>query len=470
MANIVRELERRDRCNEGRRRKRFLGGLACLVAVWIGLRLTPPETRNAVLGGWGNFPSGIFEAWHARPLSADGTTLTVGGFESEPGSKKKRRRPRSKRKRKTKRPTLKAPRHMRDALRNDPGVPRSWERVSKKSKRKKTATHKKRSARKKKTRAVFGTAIRKPSVRKPVRTKTRRTTRRHKPSKTRKRSAKKVSRARPASPKKTPRPDFDGRIGRSKGGTKLAYRLPNSSIGRLPDFYKPKRVKSARPKKQKKEIIPKAPTVSKLLGTGSLAPPSDSTAKKAPSFSKLKDAFPPTLPDGKSYDKKTPPPFHVETVSPPNEHDLYERWLEIDSNKNRKKGDAHWHGDGNDILFMHYGKVWGSPKKRRWSWTVKQGTKWWTLADGAQRMVRHKTLWWWKTEFGWFPLVEGKPRGAAFAPDWKRKGLLKKGWTVKFSEDLSRVAVTTPGLGTTVFDARTGQYISLVPEKAKIAK
>lgn len=473
MAGIVAKLERRDQQVQDRRRKRYLAGLICLVFAWIGLRLVPSDLKNNIMTGWGKFPSGVFGAWNTRTSDA---TLLAGKLEADKNNKKRSKKRRSrKRRHRSKRPKLKAPRYMRDALRDSPRAPRSWESVSKTTPRKKTKRRRRTRTKKKKTQhSSRGTSTRRRfSIKKEQAKKIPRARARPRPKPRRKTTARKQRRIRVVSPKKPPSIRFDGRAirgGRRKRGKRLAYRLPNSSIGRLPDFYKSKAKKRPPPKKKKAKVKkPATPTVAKLLGTRSLRPPPPNTSKRAPSFSGLKKAFPNSLPDGKPFNRSTPSPEHVESITPPNEHDLYERWLEIDEHKNRKKDQAHWHGDGKSILYMHYGTVWASPKKARWSWIVKRGTKWWTIADGAQRMVRHKNLWWWKTEFGWFPLVEGKALAAAFAVDWKRKGLLTKGSTLKFSQDMTRVAVTTPKKGTTVFDARTGQYVGTVPQKARIA-
>jgi hypothetical protein len=470
----VPEEERRRRERAARAlRRRMLGGLVCLAGAWLLLRLDPVARKVAQMRGWGAFPSGVFQAWHMRPPGSDATALVAGGRDRTGKRRGAKRGRRKVRKSTGKRPRLKAPAYMRDALRDAPAeltvLPREFEGLSKrKAKRRRMRVRKAGKSADKRTRSgAFGTAMRRPSKR-------RARLRPPKAAKAEKRASKRMSaskaksasrgRARPATGERRVKVDFDGRSRRTRAGRKLAYRLPNSSIGKSPSFSPARSARAVKPK-EKQPPKAKAVTLSKLIGTGALTPPKPETIRKAPSFNPLKGAFPPALPDGKAYERKTPAPGHVETISPPDEHDLYERWLEIDENKKRKKDQAHWHGDGKSILYMHFDKVWASPKDRRWSWLVKSGSKWWTVADGAQRMLRYKERWWWRTEFGWFPLAEGKAVAAGFAVDWKRKGLLAKGWSLKFSKDLARVAVATPGVGTTVFDARTGQYLDFIVYK-----
>ena len=454
-------------------RRRMLGGLICLVGAWLLLRLEPAARRMAAMTGWGAFPSGVYAGWRARSAGADGTRLVHGelpGFRKSPKRRdgKKTRRPKP-----AKRPLLETPQHMRDALSDSGGgaltLPRRFdglERARRKAQkpratRKPRAPHGAKSAKAglaRAARSAPSVRTRTPAQGKPA---TGSTASRRPPQVGERKSA---PRARPAPSERSVRVDFDGRTRRERSGARLAYHLPSSSISASPPFYRAAKA-APKPPKEKKAPTPKAPTLADWLGTGSLSPPKSEWMKKAPSFNPLKGAFPPSLPDGKAYDRRTPAPAFVETVAPPEEHERYERWLEIDDDKNRAKDDAHWHGDGKEILFMHFDKVWASPKDGRWVWLLREGTRWWTVADGTQRMVRDKERWWRHTEFGWFPLVEGQARAAAFAEDWKRAGLLKTGASIRFSADFLRVAVETPGLGSTVFDAQTGQYLDRLPQK-----
>ncbi|MFC1679982.1 hypothetical protein ACFL2T_07220, partial [Elusimicrobiota bacterium] len=77
-------------------------------------------------------------------------------------------------------------------------------------------------------------------------------------------------------------------------------------------------------------------------------------------------------------------------------HPKYERWLEKDENRGRKD-EPHWHIDSENVPYYHMGKAWGRADGGRWTWMLKKGSRWWTVADGAQRMVRYRERWWWRT-------------------------------------------------------------------------
>jgi len=144
----------------------------------------------------------------------------------------------------------------------------------------------------------------------------------------------------------------------------------------------------------------------------------------------------------------------------------YERWLEIDSNRGRKD-EPHWHIDKANTPFYHLGKAWGRADAGRWTWLLREGKRWWTVAAGAQRMVRHAGHWWWKTRDGWFLLHAGEPWAYRHFADWKSKGFIhpKSGTRIIYSADGRRVAVTAPDGGVRVFDARTGEFLAAYSAK-----
>lgn len=225
-----------------------------------------------------------------------------------------------------------------------------------------------------------------------------------------------------------------------------------------------RRERAARRSRRGRTRVPRPPTLSDWLGKGALKPPAGKL--KAPTFAPLKKLFPPSLPDGKPYARKTPPPSHLEKLAPPDEQPLYERWLEKDDNRGRKD-EPHWHINGRNTPFLHAGKSWGRADRGRWTWMIKSDRRWWTVADGAQRMVRHRDRWWWKTRDGWFLLHEGRPWVWRYFAEWRRRGYLqpKSGTAVVYSADGRRVALITPGQGARVFDARTGGLLGSYPEK-----
>ncbi|MFH1726166.1 MAG: hypothetical protein ABII00_16275 [Elusimicrobiota bacterium] len=256
-----------------------------------------------------------------------------------------------------------------------------------------------------------------------------------------------------------PRVDFDG--SRNASSRSLRASLKDSGL-ELGSWYRKRSAKENEAKKKEPKL--KEPKLSDWLGKKPIKRP---TAKmEAPTFASLKHAFPPSLPDGKPFESKTPRPAHLEKLIPPGEHEKYERWLEKD--KHRGRGDEpHWHIDEENTPFLHVGKSWGRSDGGRWSWMILSNRRWWTVADKAQRMARHGGRWWWRTESGWFLLHEGEPWAYRHYARWQRDGLIhpNEETTLAYSEDARRVAVTTPGEGTRVFDAHTGEALVLFPEK-----
>lgn len=267
--------------------------------------------------------------------------------------------------------------------------------------------------------------------------------------------------SRAPSAKPRPEPDFDGRR-RSSGAAGASAAGASDSTSAYGSIY----TRSRKPDKEQTEAAKKfvPPKLSDWLGKGPLKPPKEDL--QAPGFSDLKARFPAALPDGKPYERKTPPPAHLEKLIPPGEHPKYERWLKLD--ENRRRGEkAHWHIDEENIPFHHAGAAWGRADGGRWSWMLRRGTRWWTAADGAQRMVRHEGHWWWKTRDGWFLLHQGEPWAYRHFADWKRDGLLhpRSGARIVYSEDGRRVAVVSPDGSARVFDAATGEFLASTPAR-----
>ncbi|MFH2202378.1 MAG: hypothetical protein ABIJ96_04645 [Elusimicrobiota bacterium] len=256
---------------------------------------------------------------------------------------------------------------------------------------------------------------------------------------------------------KTRAPDFDGR--RARGG----------SFGSGDSGLRYNSLHSARTQRKDKEprrgkIAFKPPKLSAWLGKGALKPPAEDL--EAPSFSALKGKYPERLPDGKPYTRKTPGPAHVERLVPPGEHPKYERWLEKDAHRGRKD-EPHWHIDAANVPFYHMGTSWGRADSGRWTWLIRKGKRWWTVAAGAQRMVRHAEHWWWKTRDGWFLLHAGEPWAYRHFADWRRQGFIhpRSGTRIVYSADGARVAVVAPDGSARLFDARTGEFIAAFPRK-----
>ena len=175
-------------------------------------------------------------------------------------------------------------------------------------------------------------------------------------------------------------PDFDGR---KRGTGSNSYGMAGSG---LDGASLESRRRDREGQKQPKAPLFKPPSLKDWLGKGPVKPPEGGLA--APSFSKLKDKFPSSLPDGKPFERGTPPPAHIETLAAPQEHPDYPRWLDKDERR-RRKDEPHWHIDASNTPFYHMGKVWGRTDAGRWTWMVQSERRWWTVGDGAQRMVRH---------------------------------------------------------------------------------
>ncbi len=153
-------------------------------------------------------------------------------------------------------------------------------------------------------------------------------------------------------------------------------------------------------------------------------------------------------------------------MPPPGEHPKYVRWLEKDDHRGR--GDEpHWHIDTSNVRHYHMGTAWGRSDGTDWTWFIRKGKRWWTVADGAQRMTRHAGRWWWKTRDGWFLLHGGEPWAYRHFPEWKRRGFLQpaSGMRLVYSRDGRRVVLVGPDGGSRVFDARTGELIASFPPK-----
>lgn len=254
--------------------------------------------------------------------------------------------------------------------------------------------------------------------------------------------------------------DFDGRRAGGASGrlTRNTAAVPASSWSPAERKKEPAE-KAAKP--------PKPPTLSDWLGRGTLKAPG--RRLKPPTFTPLKDLFPARLPDGRPYERATPPPEAVESLVPPDERPLYEDWLDADERKKRGSK-PHWHQDGADWLF-HAGKAWGAPREGRWSWLLEYDRRFWTVADGAQRLARHGEAWWWRTEDGWFLLKGGQAWAYRHFPEWEGHGFIHptKGTQVVYSADGARLAVLTPGRDTVVFDAATGEVLARFPAAEKPA-
>lgn len=222
-----------------------------------------------------------------------------------------------------------------------------------------------------------------------------------------------------------------------------------------------------KPPEEKAAKPPKPPTLGDWLGKGALKAPRQ--RMNAPSFTPLKVLFPERLPDGRPYERASPPPLAAEALVPPDDRPLYEDWLYADAR--RKVGSKpHWHQDGSDWLY-HAGKAWGAPKDGRWSWLLEYERRWWTVADGAQRLVRHDGAWWWRTKDGWFLLKGGEPWAWRRFPEWEGHGFIHptRGTQVVYSADGARLAVMTPGAETVVFDCATGEVLGRFPPGARPA-
>ncbi len=225
------------------------------------------------------------------------------------------------------------------------------------------------------------------------------------------------------------------------------------------------RRKRAKKKGKKAPRKLKPPKLSDWI-KGPLKPPTGKL--EAPGFAFLKKAFPQALPDGKAFVRSTPKPKHLEKLRVPEEHPKYARWLEKDKNRERAGSLKwpHWHIDSQNVPFYHLKKAWGRADSGRWSWMLKHKRRWWTVGDGAQRLVRHSERWWWKTADGWFLLHRGQPWAYRHFAEWKRDGFIhpQSGTRIVYSADGLRVAVITPGRGSRVFDARTGKLLAYFPE------
>ncbi len=213
--------------------------------------------------------------------------------------------------------------------------------------------------------------------------------------------------------------------------------------------------KSARARRERARGLGgrKPPTLKSYLGKA-LKPPEG--ALRAPSFSHLKNAFPERAPDGGAIQRGTPLPAVVEGMRLPSEVPEFEQWR-----KEPVERTPHWHRGGAGTLFFHKGKDWGSPAQSGWVWMVPYYRRWWTVADGAQRLIRHQEHWWWKTRDGWFVLHGGEPWSYRHFPDWKRAGFWNPGSGVKmlYSEDASRVALIAPNGTWIVYDAADGREV-----------
>lgn len=250
--------------------------------------------------------------------------------------------------------------------------------------------------------------------------------------------------------------DFDSRRV-SPGGARLAM----GSSAAVPSWSPKEREKPKKPLEK-----PKAPlTLSDWIGKGPLKAPTGKP--KPPTFSPLKALFPNLLPDGRAYERATPPPAVLELVTPPEERPDYEAWLEKDEHRGRK-AEAHWHQDGKTWL-LHAGKAWGIAEGGGWSWMLSAERRWWTVADGAQRMLRHDGAWWWRTKDGWFLLKGGEPWAWRHFPEWQGQGVIHptRGTQVVYSADGGRVAILTPGQETVVFDALSGEVLARFPAKSE---
>ena len=218
------------------------------------------------------------------------------------------------------------------------------------------------------------------------------------------------------------------------------------------------------PEKSKEAKI-KILNLADWLGTWSYHPPEGRV--KAPSFSDLKSQFPAVLPGGLAYERATPPPAAVERLVPPGERPDYDDWVYKDEHAHRRDR-PHWHWDGADPLF-HAGKAWGAVAAGHWSWMLESDRRWWTLGDGAQRLVRHDGAWWWRTDGGWFLLKGGQPWAWRRFPEWEGQGFIHptRGTQVVYSADAARVAVITPGQDTVVFDTASGAVLARFPPEPR---
>ncbi|HBL17504.1 MAG: hypothetical protein A2X36_04825 [Elusimicrobia bacterium GWA2_69_24] len=249
--------------------------------------------------------------------------------------------------------------------------------------------------------------------------------------------------------------DFDGHSAARSGGGGMGFALGHSAESSAGG-----RRSGSRGTEEARERA-KRPHVMRLadwIGRERVEPPTGKLT--APSFTALKDKFPAALPDGKPYSRKTPEPRHFDKLITPGEHRDYEKWLEKDEHRGAGSK-PHWHIDARDTPFYHIGTSWGRSDGGSWAWMILSSRRWWTAADGAQRMVRYEENWWWRTQDGWFLLRNGEPWGWRHFAEWRRNGLIHPGTGTKifYSEDGNRIVVSVPGEGSSVFDARTGQFI-----------
>lgn len=270
-------------------------------------------------------------------------------------------------------------------------------------------------------------------------------------------SAKPSARTHIAESQAAPRPDsavnFDGRAGTA--GSRRAAAAPPVPAGGP--------IQAGRKEQQPRAKAPaeKIFSLADWLGIWAYHPPEGRVTP--PSFAALKTSFPPSLPGGRGFDHGTPAPAMLEHIAPPGERPDYDDWLYKDDHSRR--GDKpHWHWDGAAPVF-HAGKAWGVVAGGHWAWMLEADRRWWTLGDGAQRLVRHDQGWWWRTEDGWFLLKGGQPWAWRSFPEWKGQGFIhpNHGTQVVYSADASRVAVLTPGQDTMVFDAASGQVLARFP-------
>jgi hypothetical protein len=249
--------------------------------------------------------------------------------------------------------------------------------------------------------------------------------------------------------------NFDGSF------TKSSLRSSSSSGLRIPSL----KIRRSKPPAKKKDAKPpkfKPPKLSDYLGAKPLKPPTGKLT--APSFSGFKELFPEQLPNNKPYTRRTPAPRKIERLGTPSEDPLYEKWLDKDAHRTdagRPKDKAHWHESAPNRFVFHAGKAWARAQQGQWAWMAKKGSKWWTVGNGAQRMVRHQEHWWWRKDGTWYLLHQGKPWAWRHFAKWRRDGFIQPGSGVKmiYSADGSRIALVAADGTWRVFDARNGRII-----------
>lgn len=127
----------------------------------------------------------------------------------------------------------------------------------------------------------------------------------------------------------------------------------------------------------------------------------------------------------------------------------------------RARAEAHWHA-ASTPAWRHDGAAWGRAVEGGWAWLLRDHGRWWTVAGGVQRMVRHGGFWWWRTRDGWFLLHEGEPWAHRLFADLGRYGILHppSGLRVVYGAGGRRMAVLWPEGRWLLLDARTGAELA----------